>query len=79
MTMATDYLVAACGLWWGTRLARRAASSGQRTVAWWTLGFAAIALAALAGGTWHGFQGMLAPAASVVLWKTTLLAAGLVG
>jgi hypothetical protein len=79
MTMVTDYLVAACGLWWGTRLARLAGSAGQRTVAWWALGFGAIALAAFAGGTWHGFQRYLTPGASVVLWKATLLAAGLVG
>ena len=79
MTMATDYLVAACGLWWGAGLARRARSGGQRTVGWWALGFGAIALAAFAGGTWHGFQRTLAPGASVVLWKATLLAAGLVG
>lgn len=79
MTMATDYVVAAGALLWGARLAALARRRGDSAVGWWAVGFGAIAVAALAGGTWHGFLDMLAPAAAAALWQVTLLAAGAVG
>ena len=77
--MATDYLVAAFALVWGARLAAQARSTRRRAVGWWAAGFAAIALAALAGGSWHGLLPMLTAGVAEALWKVTLMAAGLVG
>ena len=68
MTLATDYLLGAVTASLCVRLARNRQSQKSRT--FWALAFAAVALAAFLGGTWHGFlQGKL-------LWKATLLAAG---
>ncbi|HEU4350303.1 MAG TPA: hypothetical protein VFR66_00350 [Burkholderiales bacterium] len=68
MTLATDYLLGGVTAWLCIRLARNAQS--QKSRIFWALAFAAVALAAVLGGTWHGFvQGKL-------LWKATLLAAG---
>lgn len=68
MTLATDYLLGAVTAWLCIRLAGNRQSQNSRT--FWALAFAAVALAAFIGGTWHGFlQGKL-------LWKATLLAAG---
>ncbi|HJS76214.1 MAG TPA: hypothetical protein VJ778_02290 [Burkholderiales bacterium] len=68
MTLATDYLLGAVTASLCVRLARNRQSQKSRT--FWALAFAAVALAAFLGGTWHGFlQGKL-------VWKATLLAAG---
>ena len=68
MTLATDYLLAlACGGFSILLFRMKSAATG-----WWSLAFAAAALAALVGGTYHGFPALY-PA---VLWKTTLVAAG---
>jgi hypothetical protein len=62
MTMATDYALAAVSAWFAFSL--------FRTQIFWALAFAAIALAALCGGTWHGFV------QNDALWKATVLSAG---
>jgi hypothetical protein len=68
MTLATDYLLAlACGCFSILLFRMRSAATG-----WWCVGFAAVALAALVGGTYHGFPSFYPDA----LWKTTLVAAG---
>jgi hypothetical protein len=79
MTVATDALVAACATAWGLRLLRAARQSGQRTIAWWAAAFAAIAVAAAAGGAWHAVQEALTDDAADALWRVTLIAAGVVG
>lgn len=79
MTLATDYLVAACAAYWGVRLARRARSGEGRAVGWWAVAFAAVALVALVGGTYHGFGPALGEAVALALWKITVLGAGAVG
>ena len=79
MTLATDWLVAGCALFWAARLARQARAGGQRTPAWWAAALVATAVASLAGGAWHGFRDAMSPAAAAALWKTTLLVAGVVG
>lgn len=79
MTMATDYLVAVCAAAWGVRLARRARAAGQRAVGWWAVAFAAVALMALVGGTYHGFGPQLGASIARGLWRVTVLAAGPVG
>lgn len=75
MTMATDYLVAAASITWGVLLWRRRARS-SRAAAWWAAGFGWVALAALAGGTVHGFRLHLGPGGEALLWRVALLAVG---
>ena len=66
MTVVTDYLLGGATAWWSVLLLR----SDQKAVRLWAMAFALLALAALLGGTWHGFL------RSDPLWKATLLAAG---
>lgn len=65
MTLATDYLLAAISAYLGFRLLRHSR--------WWATAFFLVALAAVAGGTTHGFPGLY----PLLLWKTTLTAAGM--
>lgn len=74
-TMATDYMVAAASLAWGALLWRRRAAEAL-AVRWWAAGFACAAVAALAGGTVHGFRLHLGTAGEAALWRLTLIAVG---
>jgi hypothetical protein len=65
MTLATDYLLAAISTFLGFSLLKHSR--------WWAVAFFLVALAALAGGTTHGFPGVY----PLLLWKTTLTAAGM--
>ena len=68
MTLATDYLLAlACGCFSLLLFRMKSAATG-----WWCVAFAVVAVAALVGGTSHGFPGLY----PTLLWKTTLVAAG---
>jgi hypothetical protein len=68
MTLATDYLLGAVTAWLCFVVLNH--REGQRCRLWWGIAFAALALAAFLGGTWHGFvQGDL-------LWKATTLSVG---
>jgi hypothetical protein len=79
MTLATDYLVALVATIWGARVLRHARAGGPRVARWWAAAFAAVALAALAGGTHHGFAPRMAPAVADGLWTLTVLTVGVVG
>jgi hypothetical protein len=68
MTLATDYLLGAATAWLAVLLFKD--SAAQKSRRWWTAAFAALALAAFLGGTWHGFF------QNKLLWKATLLTAG---
>lgn len=74
MTMATDYLLGVFTLVLGLRLWRERGS--RRGTGLWGMAFFASAVAALSGGTYHGFVRLLEPAAAAGLWKTTLYAVG---
>jgi hypothetical protein len=76
VTAATDYLLAAVAVFGALRLDRAAKRTGQLSIRFWAGGFAAIAAAALLGGSWHGFFRYLTADAAALLWKTTLAAAG---
>jgi hypothetical protein len=62
VTALTDYALAAVSLFLGSRL--------LKSSRFWALAFLAIGLAALLGGTWHGFW------QSDLLWKATVLSVG---
>ncbi len=77
MMLATDYLLAAVAAVLGARLWRVGAGPGRRwSVRLWAAALFATAVAAVAGGSWHGFRPSLGPTAATALWKCTLAAAG---
>ena len=75
MTLLTDYLLAGVTGWLGWLLFR--ARKGQAARSWWALAFAGLALAAVLGGTHHGFTPQLSESTLFLLWKATLLAVGM--
>jgi len=78
----TDYLLAAEALTFAVLLARAASATALR--GWFVLFFGATAIASLAGGSVHGFFPTSGPADAGpyvignVLWRTVLLALGIV-
>lgn len=74
MTMLTDFLLAAACGGFSFALMRRA--HGLRAIRLWALAFAAMGLAALAGGIYHGFQMHLDRVVLTILWKITVYAIG---
>lgn len=68
MTLLTDYALGGVTAWLAALLFRN--SQLQNSRKFWALAFAALALGALLGGTWHGFV------QSNLLWKATLLSVG---
>lgn len=79
MTLLTDYLLAALVLAFAARLAATGRRQGQKAVLLWGAAFAASGLAALAGGTVHGFVLYLGEPAAAALWKVTVYLVGLAG
>ncbi len=75
-TTITDYVLGAVSLAWGRIVWRRARIDKVTAGRWWAAGFWAVAVAAFAGGTVHGFRGPLGPQWEPVLWKTSLFAIG---
>lgn len=61
-TVLTDYALAAVCIVLGTKLVRHSK--------FWALAFLSLALAALLGGTWHGFW------RSEILWEATTISVG---
>jgi len=68
MTLVTDYLLAGVAAWLAVLLLRNSESHNSRKC--WAIAFAALALGAFLGGTWHGFV------QNALLWKATVLAVG---
>jgi len=68
MTLITDYLLGGVTAWLAVLLFRNAQSQDSRKS--WAVAFAALALGAFLGGTWHGFF------QNALLWKATVLAVG---
>jgi hypothetical protein len=67
-TLATDYLLAA----FTATLAWRLRARGGQARWWWAVGFAASAVAGIAGGTVHGFRLLMPPPVTEALWVLTL-------
>ncbi len=74
MTMLTDYALAGVTGWLGWRLFRARAVHVARL--WWAIALIALALAAVLGGSYHGFAPALGAGALTLLWKATVLAIG---
>jgi predicted membrane channel-forming protein YqfA (hemolysin III family) len=75
-TTITDYVLGGVLLAWGRIVWRQARIDEVSAGRWWAIGFFAIALAALTGGTVHGFRGPLGPGWEAVLWKASLFGIG---
>jgi uncharacterized protein DUF6962 len=74
MTMLTDYVLAGVTAWLAYRLF--GSREGHRARSYWALAFAALALGALLGGTWHGFAPGFSELALILAWKATVLSIG---
>lgn len=77
MTMITDYVLGAFALVLAARLMREGMGSGQVSVKLWAVAFLMTAIAAVVGGTFHGFIRMVPSDAGRAMWKMTLLATGI--
>jgi hypothetical protein len=75
-TFATDLALTALGAVLAWRLGASARRPGLAARRWWAVALAATAIAALAGGLWHGFRPYLPWLVERALWKTTLVGAG---
>lgn len=73
MTLATDYALGLLCLVLAIRMRRRGPVMGR---SYWSGALTSCAVAAVAGGTYHGFLPWLPGWTSAVLWKVTLLAIG---
>lgn len=76
MTMATDYLLAALAAGWGIRLVRAGMREAEMARKLWGAFFLATAVAAITGGTYHGFRESFSTIQLAILWKTTVMAIG---
>lgn len=76
-TLVTDYLLGALALWLAARLLRDPAVRLPTRL--WGWAFVAFALAAFAGGTYHGFRLLLDPTTLFWLWKAVIYAIGVFG
>lgn len=74
-TLLTDYLLAALGLVLALRLSR--SSPLPRSRGLWATSFVALAVAGLAGGTWHGIHPDTLPTLRYHLWSITYVMIGL--
>jgi uncharacterized protein DUF6962 len=66
MTLVTDYLLGGVTAWLSYLLFKKQNASTR----FWAIAFAALAVGAVLGGTWHGFV------QSDLLWKATVLSVG---
>jgi hypothetical protein len=76
MTTITDYILGAMAIVLGRRLWRLGQSGGQASVKFWAASFLVTAVAAIAGGTSHGFADVLGTTGHAVLWKLTVWSIG---
>ena len=75
-TVITDYILAVETLLLGILIFRNEAANAQLSARLWALALFTTAVAAAAGGTFHGFVQSLGPYATTV-WKVTVYAIGL--
>jgi hypothetical protein len=76
MTMVTDYFLTALCLVLAIALLKKAGRAKRSAIALWVTAFLVAALAALAGGTAHGFKLYLGDTHAVI-WKFTVYSIGL--
>ena len=77
MTLLTDYILAAGSLFFAVRLKAITQNQGQTCRKLWGLAFLFAAVAALLGGTYHGFSVYLGEFLHPALWNSTVYFIGL--
>ncbi len=77
VTLLTDYILAVETLVLGVLLYQGAKRINEKPIALWAFAFFAVALAAVAGGTCHGFVRHLSESVFSALWKITLYSIGI--
>ncbi len=75
-TMVTDYILAGMGIFFGRKLFLRGQEINQQAIRLWAVAFFAMAVGALAGGTWHGFTNYLGDLGQTITWKLSVYAIG---
>ncbi len=75
-TLVTDYLLGGLAAVLGARLLSDARGPGRRSTRLWAWALLATAVAAFAGGTWHGLAPEWSPGPARLLWKLTTFAVG---
>ena len=78
VTMLTDYALAAMAAFLAVLLLRAHRLNRQTSVWLWAGAFVATAVAAIIGGTSHGFTLLVSDPTKVALWKATVYSTGLV-
>lgn len=73
MTLLTDYLLGGLSATLSVRMLRRGPRASR---AWWATALASCALAAFAGGTYHGFLPWIPEAVAATLWRVTMASIG---
>ena len=76
MTMITDYLLGGWTFYLAFKLIRKGMRVSQRSIILWGLSFVATGIAALIGGTSHGFALYLGTMTKEVIWTATLISIG---
>ena len=76
MTMLTDYLLGVWTLYLAFKLIRKGIGISQRSILLWGLSFFATGIAAIIGGTSHGFALYFGTVTRVVIWTATLYSIG---
>jgi hypothetical protein len=76
MTMVTDYLLTVGCVFFGLSLFGGSRSAGRGSVGLWVVAFAVTAVAALAGGTAHGFRLYLGEGNWSIVWRITVWSLG---
>jgi hypothetical protein len=74
VTLVTDYLLALAGVTFGILTFRL--HSSHRAMPLWILAFTCSTLAALSGGTVHGFKEHLSPSLAKALWDNAMIFIG---
>ena len=76
MTMITDYLLGGWTFYLAFKLIRKGMRVSQRSIILWGLSFVATGIAALIGGTSHGFALYFGTMTKAVIWTATLISIG---
>ncbi|TFB11334.1 hypothetical protein E3V55_03770 [Candidatus Marinimicrobia bacterium MT.SAG.3] len=76
MTMITDYLLGGWTFYLAFKLIRKGMRASQRSIILWGLSFVATGIAALIGGTSHGFALYFGTVTKAVIWTATLISIG---
>jgi len=72
--MATDYVLALVALWAAAWLWRHGSGAPGR---WWAAAFVATAVAAVLGGTSHGYAPVMSTALHLLVWRLTYVSVAL--